>query len=192
MKLYKVSPDYKNFLAFSLPIKDLIVNLGKDIPPKKLLHFYKHNLSLSEKWPNMTASFHPVEGITESSNLPDISTWVPGTLIMSENSRTALSDLNGIGEFLPVSTNNGNYWIFNCMTITPADETNSSRVMESGQVLDVETLAFNPEDINGKHLFKTDYNGFRDLFCTEEFKRMVLDEKLEGLLFSDNLASGIE
>ncbi|MCO1334870.1 hypothetical protein MO867_11015 [Microbulbifer sp. OS29] len=189
MKVYKVLPDYQNFWVFTLPMKNLILNLGKQIPPKKLMHFYKYNISLGETWTGVTASFDPIEGVTGGVNIPDISTWLSGSLVMSEKCKAEFTDLKGIGEFLPVSTNNGKYWIFNCMAIAAANETQSSRVMESEQVLDINALEFDSESVSDKYLFKTDYDGFRGLFCTDTFRRKVIDNKLRGLLFSEDLAN---
>jgi hypothetical protein len=192
MKIYKVLPDYGNFSAFRLPMKDLILKLGKKIPPKKLMHFYKHNLSLQEQWENISATFEPVEGITEGQNQPDISTWVSGTLVMSGRSKSVLTNLEELGEILPVETNQGAYWIFNCSTIVAPDESRSSRVVESGQVLDIQTLIFNTESLDDKQLFKTDYDGFRSLFCTDKFRAQVIDNNLGGILFSEELAGAFE
>ncbi|MCX2796351.1 imm11 family protein [Microbulbifer thermotolerans] len=192
MKVYKILPDYRNFWAFSLPMKTLILNLGKEIPAKNLMHFYKHNISLGEKWQSINASFAPVEGVTQGNNIPDISTWVPGALVLSEKSKAEFSELNGSGEFLPVKTSNGPYWIFNCMTVVAADETQSNRVVEFDQVTDIKKLTFNPETVDGKHLFKTDYDGFRSLFCTDDFRRKILEMELQGLIFSDNLSGVFE
>ncbi len=192
MKIFKVLPDYGNFSAFRLPMKDLMLKLGKKIPPKKLMHFYRHNLSLLEHWQNISATFEPVEGITEDQNQPDISTWVSGTLVMSDKSRNVLTGLEDLGEILPVETNQGTYWIFNCSTIVAADESRSSRTVESGQVLDIQTLVFNTESIDDKLLFKTDYDGFRSLFCTDKFRTQVIDNKLGGILFAEELTGAFE
>lgn len=192
MTVYKILPDYVNFTAFMLPMKDLIRGLGKEIKPANLMHFYRHNLSLAKYWKDITATFEPVDGVTRGNDAPDVSTWVSGTLVLSDTAKSLLSILKDYGEFLPVDTDGGQYWVLNCTTVVAADESNSSRVIESGQVLDVDEIVFDNSALEGKLLFKTEFDGFRNLYCTDEFRHQVDSNGLSGLLFSKKLAGAFE
>lgn len=173
-------------------MKTVLLALGKEIPPTRLMHFYKHNLSLKKAWTGISASFEPVDGVTTGAAVPDVTVWVPGTLVLSDKATKALPEIAGYGELLPVETPAGQYWILNCLTEINADERDSRNSVESGQVLDVESLQFRDEDAAEAGLFKSSFDGYRNLFCSKEVRDSILGAKLEGLKFSKNLAGGFE
>lgn len=187
MKIYKVLADYEGYRAFTLQMKDVLLTLGKEIPATKLMHFYKHNLSLKDAWNNMSASFEPVEGVTADAVIPDITVWVPGTLVLSNRALEALPGIASHGELLPVSTPSGQYWILNCMRQVNADEQNSVNTTEAGQVLGIQSLQFEADEAARAGLFKSPFDGYRSLFCSEQWVTSIQDAKLGGVLFSDKL-----
>lgn len=190
MSVYKILPDYEKYRAFKLPMKDVLLTLSKDIPAPKLMHFYKHNLSLKGAWSNITASFEAVDSI--SAVVPDITAWVQGTLVLSQQALEALPGIVAYGELLPVETPSGPYWILNCMKKVDADEHNSKNITEAGQVLDVQSLQFNAEEAAHAGLFKSPFDGYRSLFCSEQLMDSIQKSRLKGLIFSENLVGGFE
>lgn len=189
---YKILPDHERFCAFTLPMKTVLLSLGKEIAPARFMHFYKHNLSLKNAWTAISASFEPVDGVTTGAAVPDVTLWVPGTIVLSDNATKALPEIAGYGELLPVETPAGRYWILNCLTEINADEIYSRHSVESGQVLEVESLQFRDEDAAKAGLFKSPFDGYRNLFCSQKVMDSMLDAKLAGLKFSENLAGGFE
>lgn len=188
MKIFKLRPDYTNHQAFELPMKDVILKLGRKVPAKQLFQFPKHNLSLASVWEEMPAHFAPVEGLTKGSSIPGVSVWTGGTLVLSSDALERLrSAIESLGEFLPVMTPHGQFWIFNCLSTVPVDEGNSRRVQEHGQTIDVEAIAFRGSDVGETLIFKTDYDAARSLFCTEQFKDLLVEHELDGLTFSEEL-----
>lgn len=185
--VYKILPDYEHYCSFSLPMKNLYMALGGKVPLKQLMHFYKHNLLLGDNWNDIKASFVSIEEVTSGNEIPDVTTWSRGALVFSEKALAVFDWLGDLGELLPVTTENGRYWIFNCTTIAQADEANSQRLVDYGQVMDVDKLAFLPGSVGGKDIFKTDYDGFRNIFCSDRFKSELESAGLKGLLFSENL-----
>lgn len=192
MTTYKILPDHERFCAFALPMKTVLLAIGKKIPPAKLMHFYKHNVSLTNVWTAISGGFEPIDGVTDGSAVPDITMWVPGTMVLSNAAANALPEISRYGELLPVETPVGQYWILNCMTQISADERFSRHTVESSQVLDVESLKFKDEDAANAGLFKSAFDGYRNLYCSEKVKDSVLDKKLTGVTFSENLAGGFE
>jgi len=189
---YKILPDHEHFCAFMLPMKTVLLALGKEVPPTRLMHFYKHNLSLKNVWTAVSASFAPVDGVTTGAAVPDVTAWVPGTLVLSDKAAIALPEIAGAGELLPVVTPEGQYWILNCLTEIDADAQYSRHSMESGQVLDVESLQFRDEDAAKAGLFKSPFDGYRNLFCSTKVMDSIVKAKLAGLKFSENLAGGFQ
>lgn len=192
MTTYKILPDYENYCAFTLPMKNVLHALGKKILPTKLMHFYKHDLLLKDVWTNISANFESVEGINTSGAVPDVTVWVPGTLVLSNKAVEALPNIENQGELLPVETPSGHYWILNCARQVNAEEQHSSHITESDQVLDVETLRFLDEEANRAGLFKSPFDGYRNVFCSEEWMNTIQNAKLGGLKFSKNLVGGLE
>lgn len=189
---YKILPDNERYCAFTLSMKTVLLALGNEIPPNRLMHFYKHNLSLKKTWTAMSASFEPIDGVTTGEAVPDVTVWVPGTMVLSDKALNALPEVAGYGELLPVETPAGRYWILNCQKEITADEQYSRHTVESGQVLDVESLQFKDEEAAEAGLFKSSFDGFRSLFCSEKVRNSILDAKLAGLMFSQNLAGGFQ
>lgn len=190
--IYKILPDFEHYCAFTLPMTHVLQVIGKTIPATKLMHFYKHNLYLKGVWADIAATFEPVEGVATTDKIPDVTVWVPGTLVLSTSAVETLGDIEDYGELLPVETPAGRYWILNCMRQINADEQYSANITNAGQVLDVETLQFRDEEANRAGLFKTPFDGYRNVFCSQELKDSIQQAKLGGLKFSDQLVSGRE
>lgn len=77
--------------------------------------------------------------------------------------------------------------VFNCLTVVAANEGNSRRVEEQGQVLDVEQLSFRASDLGTNTVFKTNYDGCRSFFCTDTSQQVLRDLELGGVSFSEEL-----
>jgi len=80
MTIYSIGADYKACKTFTLPMSDVLLAYKNQIPMKQLLDFPKHNIALSDEWKRMEASFESINDITQSETIPDITTWVAGTL----------------------------------------------------------------------------------------------------------------
>lgn len=191
MTIYKILPDFEHYCAFTLPMKHVLQSIGKTIPATKLMHFYKHNLYLKSAWNDMAATFEPVGGVATVDQIPDVTVWVPGTLVLSTSAVETLRDIEDYGELLPVETPAGRYWILNCMKQINADEQHSANTTEAGQVLDVATLQFRDEEASRAALFKTPFDGYRNIFCSQQMKDAIQQARLGGLKFSEQLAGGL-
>lgn len=189
MTIYSIGADYEACKTFTLPMSDVLLAYKNQIPMKQLLDFPKHNLALTDVWKRMEASFESISDITQSETIPDITTWVAGTLVLSEKAKQLLTCLEGHGEYLPINTPDGEYWIFNCLEVLPADEKQSKRTVEQGQVLDVEKIEFSDDAVKNVCIFKTDYDGFRSTFCTSTLKEEISKNQLSGLTFNTSLGS---
>lgn len=187
MTIYSIGADYEACKTFTLPMSDVLLAYKNQIPMKQLLDFPKHNLALNDVWKRMEASFESISDITQSETIPDITTWVTGTLVLSEKAKQLLTCLEGHGEYLPINTPDGEYWIFNCLEVLPADENQSKRTVEQGQVLDVEKIEFSDDAVKNVCIFKTDYDGFRSTFCTSTLREEISKNQLRGLTFNTNL-----
>ncbi len=188
LKVYRITLDYGNFLAFHLPMKDVIQRLNKSFPPKKLMHFYKYNLSLIDAWSDFSGQFSPIETSDKNLPIPDVSLWSSGSLLFSDKAKNSVEKHIGtMGEFLPVQSENGLVWIFNCLTVVNADEGRSSREEIDGQAISVRQINFHDEDVTKNLIFKSDFDSCTTVYCNEDFHRLITETNLKGINFNENL-----
>lgn len=171
-------------------MKDVMLTVGKYILPKKLMHFYRHNLELKPYWQEFSTGF-VLDSTQRSAAVPAVTTWVPSTLVASDYAAGQLRVLKNYGELLPVSTPQGRYWVFNCRTTVSANAGQSRRITNGRHVLAVEHVVFNTSELARNAVFKTDFDGFRNLYCGESFKRDVERFGLHGLQFSEIVSYGV-
>lgn len=93
--------------------------------------------------------------------------------------------LSNLGELLPVKYNGQDYALFNCLTEVPADESQSVRIEEDGFFMDVDSLVFSSDTT--VPIFKSSFENNRNLFCTDEFKKLVEENGFGGIYFGGNL-----
>jgi len=101
MNVYKIGPDHKKSKVFIFPITSLLQSSIDRVPLRKIMDFYKFNLSLSGIWPSTEAIFNTINGGSGEIVDPDITTWITGTLVLSDKARNVLSCFKGPGEYLP-------------------------------------------------------------------------------------------
>lgn len=186
--IYLIENDGYDFKWLALDVIDFKDKLTTTHSQRKLIRFSYHNLSLSDGWTDIHSYFtqNPEK---EDLPIPDISLWLVGpSLALSPKAFDVLHDvLMGFGEFLPVKCNNEIFHIFNCRTMIDADEKQSKYIIESGEVVDIESIGFEESLTNGINIFKTSFDNCAQLYCNESFKKVVDMHNLKGICFSRNL-----
>jgi hypothetical protein len=186
-QIFRIKNDGYKFQALALDVDDFIDFLPEDIPDTKVLKFSYFNLQFAQWWGEVRSSFMAAEGEPNAA-IPDISTWVDATLVLSPRAKSILMPvLNGYGEFLPVLCEDQIFYIFNCLTFAVVDEINSKKDIQEGAYMGMSALRFNKIDTAKKAVFKTKTNRCSDIFCGIEFKNVVESEKLSGIIFDSNL-----
>lgn len=154
--------------------------------------FPQENIRLLDKlkthWLPVGVSFSSDK---KSNTNPDISVWNLSCLVLSDKAYTALKPLlEPHGELLPLE--NG-FFLFNCLSSIGAsavDAAGTSLAIEFEDGGNIPTaLALKEELIAGIPIFKPGFldNGF--LICQDEFKKIVEDNKLVGVVLDSNLAN---
>lgn len=185
--IYKLRFDRTKFLAFEISPDELEEKFGAD-------HlFMLDEPTWSTFWKPLNAKFIDFSDKKNVTMPPDITCWFTDQLVLNEKAYTLLADqLKPYGEFLPVTCEGIPYWVLHVTRLTgmdAVDEAQSSRHIEEGGYIDVARLAFKEERVNDMLLFKTEYNGYKNIYCTEQFKQMVEDNNLLGLVFNTDLAA---
>jgi len=68
------------------------------------------------------------------------------------------------------------------------DSTKSHRTIDITGYVDMQALSFKEESLEGKLIFQTEFNNYRNMYCTGRFKTLVEKLGLKGLYFSTDLA----
>ncbi|MES2826301.1 MAG: DUF1629 domain-containing protein [Pseudomonadota bacterium] len=187
MNAYKLKSDYENFYSF------IIENTGLFNKMPSFSAKFKAKPRLKD-WVEPHGSFFQSENYrAKGVNIPDITTWLLGNLVLNENAYSLLhTHLLKLGEFLPVDSEGIKYYIFNALNIIvdeAIDQENTKSIIESGINMGLESLQFIPEKTRDQLVFKTNADKLAALYCTEKFNQLVTTNKLKGLSFETNLVS---
>lgn len=149
-----------------------------------------------ESWVAPNASFFASDNYgadntrEQTINIPDITTWVLGCLVLNEKAYTALkSILAPSGEFLEAYCEGIPYFIFNTLHIeddSAVDDNHSQKCMVDGIFQGLDALAFIESKIS-QPIFKTAYDRKAYSYCTGVFKEAVVNAGLKGLIFNETL-----
>ncbi|GLS27209.1 imm11 family protein [Marinibactrum halimedae] len=111
-------------------------------------------------------------------------------LFLNENAFQVLHPLlKDDGEFIPAISEQGSGYLFNPL-----------RVAESVQALDLtlskkntwghlENMAFHEEKLEGWNVFRSEFNAFMSLQCSDEFKQVIEVADLTGVYFTEELGN---
>lgn len=186
-QIFRIKNDDFNYQAFALDIDDFIDFVPDEIPENQIIKFSYYNLQLKPWWGEVHSAFKGVGG-EERQPLPDVSTWIDATLVLSSRAQSILKLLlSTFGEFLPVQCDHEIFYIFNCLTFGMADEINSKQDIQEGAFMGLKSLQFNTVDVDQKIVFKTTLNRCSDIYCNQEFKNMVESNNLSGIAFDADL-----
>jgi len=177
-EVYAIRRDGFKYQELDLEVNDFIDDFPEDVDYGMAHDFSMENIAMADFWKLMRTDFNEIEG--NENLIPDITTWIDATLLMSPKAHRLLGDsLVPFGEFLPIQIDGENYQIFNCLTMVDAVEEKSSE----------SDIVFNPDNIGDKLVFKTRYNNCFDLFCGPRLKSAIKDFGLNGVTFDTQLSS---
>ena len=184
--IYKLRADRAKYLNFDIDAYAIEVNLGD--------YFLLDQPQWSGFWKPLDATFFDDSDDHRASLVPDITVW--GTLnclALNKKAYNALRDvLVNCGEFLPVVCESVPYWVFHStmrLGLEYVDMRLSDRSIEENGFIETKSLVFHEQSLANEHVFQTEFNNYRNMYCTENFKSLVNSLGLTGLRFSDDLAS---
>lgn len=171
MSTYIYTPESNTFDSLSL------VN-AKD--SRRLLMFT--GASLVATWKPLSVRPYPGK---QRGDFPSLAGHVP---VFSERAVAALHPViaNAV-EVLPLKSPGPELFAINVLTITDClDEGRSALERDpSGNVWLISQYAFDPQCLEGKHIFKLRQAPLYKVFVSDEFKRCAQDSKLKGLRFRE-------
>jgi hypothetical protein len=175
MTIYAIRRDGYSYQELDLEVDDFIEIIPENIDYNRIHDFSVENLALAPYWKPMNTGFAEIEG--EKNLIPDVSNWIGATLFLSPKAHRLLRDLLApFGEFLPVFIGSETFFIFNCLTVVQANQSN-------------EVLSVGEASIQEKVVFKTLSQQCIDIYCTERLKSAIESFDLKGVVFDKNLRS---
>lgn len=183
MKTYKLTDDYENQYTFTIKGVELYSKMP-DYSPR-----FDATSRLSE-WVTPNASFYATANyLNEKISIPDITTWVAGNLVLNTKAYETLSNkLKESGEFLPVSVEGIDYYIFNTLKVIDDKYINKDKaraVVDGGVNVGLENVSFSTDGLEGAYVFKSSSDHVLHTYCTESFKELIVEHDLKGLLFTE-------
>ncbi len=149
---------------------------------------FREPKSLAAKWPQVELElFEGETGHEEEEQKLPIPDFAKGYIVTacSERARGIIEPLmKGQVEFLPLITPVGRYFEMNIQRLSCLDVEHSEvKRFRSGRIMEVIKYAFIWERLEGQHIFWIREVGTTPTFVSGEFKRVVEENGLTGLLF---------
>lgn len=172
--IYRIENDSFGFKWLALETLDIIDLFPEEFSLKQIHKFSYHNISLQPWWRGVSSTFKANFDRTEDP-IPDISVWLGNAcLVLSEKSYSSLHKaLVNSGEFLTVECDGLNFYIFNCLDM-------------------VENFDFSGTAANQKLIFKTALDNCTELYCTDQFKKLLENMGLKGIHISSEIEPSFE
>lgn len=184
MDIYKIIPDEKTYGGLFFDGELLRKVLGRQLS-RKLTSL---TASIADNWRECDGWFSSLYDDSDIPVYPDLSVWKGSILVLSESAEACLKkELSSFGEFLPFNTDKGAYSLFIPHVIVNADALKSERMIEEGVDIGPAKIAFSSESIGTNLIFKTEYDQYTRVFCTERLKALISKAGLTGVIFSQDL-----
>lgn len=156
---------------------------------KAFMSYSQDNRSLKDVWIDQGGAFVKVEGL-KATEAPDITVWNSANLVLSPKAFDLLHDeLNSDGEFLPITINGSNSYVFNCLNVVEVDPSASEADIVNGLWMGIKKLGFSEGDVSSNLIFKTSFDRCSALYCGEAFRTLIEKHQLTGLLFLKDLVN---
>lgn len=185
--IYKLRFDRSKYLTFEISPDELEEKFGEDYL------FMLDKPCWDDFWKPLNVKFLDFSDNKKVTTPPDVTCWFTDQIVLNEKAYSLLSEaLANYGELLPVLCEGIPYWILHVTEKTgndAIDDVKSKRSIEEGGYIEISKITFKDEAINHLLIFKSEFDGFRDIYCTDEFKDLLESHNLKGLVFNSNLAS---
>ncbi len=184
MSVYKFFSNLDGFMSFSISAEELIAKMGGRFNPRF------NAKPCAQDWQKPSCYFFSEAGYTK---IPDITCWAIGCLVLNQKAYDTIGvALASYGEFLPAECEQIPYYVFNALNVVNDEAVNQStskQDIELGVFMGVKSLAFHEIQLKESLVFKTNFDKKVSLFCTDVFKKLVENNKLQGLTFCQDLVA---
>lgn len=184
--IYKLRADRSKYLNFYISALEIELKIGD--------YFLLDRPLWADFWQPVDAVFHDDSDEQTAIRPPDITPWFATTCIALNTRAYELlhNHIQPYGELLPVNCEGITYWLLHTtkkLGLEYVDLNKSQReIIEECEYIDAQSLVFKEEKLADQLIFLTEFNGYKNIYCTEKFKSLVEKAGLKGLIFSTDLA----
>lgn len=178
MTIYRVHQD-ANYLVFEIPGSEVANKLGREHP----FHIKRAPLPYSQVWTSPLHIQFKSDRSTVNSVIPDLSAR-NGRLFLSQKAKAILADtLTPYGEFLPVTYDGGEGYIFNPLCVAESLGLLDDNLTSYDENGNLENFSFIENGVSEAGLFRAEIDTFQGIFCNEACKNLIQTSDLKGVYF---------
>ncbi len=182
--IYRILHD-ESYLMHVIPPVESMTKLGEE---HGTFAFNAEPKSYRDVWKPLEIEFRPCEG-SKATEVPDVSENF-GRLFLSERAFEVLGELLGqCGECLPVTFGGRKGYIFNPTLTAEQAGAVDNQLLSYDEHGNLSHFGFKEPNLLGVHVFKTELDLYKGVFCLESIKAAFTDANLTGIVFSED-ASG--
>ncbi len=191
MTFFTMYSDFDHYVCIGFDDIQMKRIFGDD--PRQRFDYTQGNRPFKRSIPEkLNINFQRERGSKSGAKLPDIQvlTRHNTNLFLSLTAYDVLKDIIAdAGEFIPVSYEEGDGYIFNVLCIAEDVDGLDMALCIKNDWGDVENMGFREENLKSLTLFKTKFDGFNNLYCREDVKAAIENAGLWGVLFSPDLGT---
>lgn len=190
-QVYLIKPSERTYDAISLDILEMAEKLSENgsgsvddiIDTLQFLSF--NNTSLKKIWPTvLKCSYFKSKEYFFDINVYDC------YLVFSQKAYDVfVNKIEFFGEFLPLEVDGDPAMLYHLRTFGREVESACKFKYIDGIQDGLEKLVFDDSDIKEKIIFKSKLRGTSAMYCTDEFKKIYVENGLTGIRFDKDLLS---
>ena len=187
MSLYCIVPDLENYAYIGFDRDEIEEKFGDDMSTHIDMSC-KPRPDLAS-WQPINVSLSGAPGEITGSKTADIMQF-KGKLFLSLHAyEVLLPVIQNDGEFLPVTYENGEGYIFNPLSLAESvDGLDESKSKKTGK-RDITRIHFHEERVSQFSIFKTEFDNYISVICNESVKTIIEAANLKGVEFREELAA---
>ena len=187
MALYSIFSDLENYAFIGFDRDEIRSKFGRN--PKTHIDLSAKPRSYKNNWQRITVNLSEnSEGLT-GSKIPDIMPF-KGKLFLSKKAFETLHDLlKNDGEFLEVTYEKGDGYIFNPLSIAETVDGLNEALSLKDELGELKSMAFHEDQVKVYMIFKTAFDSYLSLTCQEAVKETIENAGLEGVYFTKDLGN---
>ena len=184
MALYSLYADIDNYSLIRFDREELREKFGAN--PKSHIDTGFKPVVFNDKWKRVSVTFEDGDGMIGSA-IPDIMEFKAKLFLNPKAYQSLHHLLKGYGEFLPVSYQGAECFIFNPLSVAEDYDAVNETLCTKDEWGDITSMAFYEEKLAAVPIFKSAINKYQSLNCNDVLKQAIEENDLKGVYFTRDL-----
>nr|WP_086938772.1 hypothetical protein [Thaumasiovibrio occultus] len=185
MPVFQMRNQPYQFKCLEYDVYQRALDAGDEELLKRFLYEPLDSKGLSDIWVNESTTF--TQHFKSATRTPDVSVWSNCLVLNSHAYQVLHRTIAADGEFLPLTIDGDDYFIFNVLTFGKEDPAQTEPEIFQGLELGILSLGFIEDDLTNKSVFKSEKQGCSLLYCTDVLKDLIEHHQLSGIHFDQDL-----